>query len=103
MELIKEEIEKLIKKRFNTVNVIGGELFPYLKDILLIGRIQKENKDFIVYGCLTGEEEKIYEGLLKYELKTGTMGFEDVQEVKAYWENDGDMLLIIENGEYEIL
>ena len=83
------------------VEVTSGELYPYLKGITLVGRIAQEDKgNFIVYGCIKEDEEKFYNGILKYDKDCNYMGFETVEEVVNYWTKIGDLLLTVANYDY---
>ena len=88
------------------VKIIDGELYPYLKDIKLIGRVREEyNNDFIIYGCIRGCEEEFYKGILALDKANGgEMGFNDTEDVEVFWMDEGEeMFITINNGEYEII
>ena len=91
----------MMEYKIDKVKVTSGELYPYLKDIVLIGRVAEEDEgSFIIYGCIKGDEDKFYEGILKYDTDCNYMAFETVEEVKNYWENIGELLLTINNYDY---
>jgi hypothetical protein len=81
--------------------VISGELFEYLKDIDLAGRVDEQG-DFVIWGCSQPDEDKFYQGILEYDKTTQIQGFETVEDVRRFWEEDADMQLFIENGNYEL-
>ena len=85
--------------------VISGELYPYLKEIKLVGRVREEsNNDFIIYGCIRGYEMKFYKGILEYDKATEIMGFNSVEEVEEFWLDGGEgMFLTVEKGDYEVI
>lgn len=87
------------------VKTIGGELYPYLKNIKLVGRVREEyNNDFIIYGCIRGYEQEFYRGILDYDEVTGIIGFNDVEDVEEFWMDEGDgTLLVINKGDYKIV
>lgn len=87
------------------VKVTGGELYEYLKNIKLVGRIREESdNDFIIYGCVRGYEDEFYEGILKYDRETKIIGFSSVEDVEEFWEEEGEgMFLVLDYGEYEII
>lgn len=102
-EVICEECAKRTEGAAKTTfaRVIGGELFPYLKDIGLCGRI--DNGDFIIWGCRDQDQEVFYQGLLAYDNVTGIQGWASVEEVKHWWEEEMDMILSTEKGTYELV
>jgi len=82
--------------------VISGELYPYLKEIKLVGRVREESdNDFIIYGCIRGYEDEFYKGILDYDKATEIMGFDSVEEVENFWTEARGMFLVLENDEYE--
>ena len=82
--------------------VTGGELYEYLKDIDLFGRVTEENK-FIVFGCKEADQERFYKGLLEYDKVTDMQGFKTVKQVKRWWEEEADMQLYVEAGAFEVI
>lgn len=87
------------------LKTIDGELYPYLKDIKLVGRVREEyNNDFIIYGCTRGYEQEFYQGILNFNKATGgEMGFNYAEEVKVFWMDEGEeMFLVINKGDYEV-
>lgn len=91
-----------MNKRLAFVRVIGGELFDYLKDIDIFGRITEE-EDFIVFGCRNEDQGRFYKGILEYDKSTEIVGFETVEEVKDWWEDGSDMLMHIEKGAFDVV
>lgn len=94
----------LNKANLAMVNTLAGDLHPYLKGVDLFGRIA-ENGDFVIYGCANDESvmDAFYKGILAYDQADAIHGFETVADVKEYWEECGDMLLMLNSGEYEII
>ena len=88
-----------MKPRTAVVKIISGELYEHLKDVRLWGAIRRDG--FTIYGCAREDEKKFYEGILAYDKATNIQGFESSEEVKKWWEEVGDMLLIVDNGDYE--
>jgi hypothetical protein len=84
------------------VKIIKGNLYNYLKDVDLVGRIQDDG-EFIMYGCENEDQEKFYKGLLDYDKFTEEMGWETVEDVKEFWEDEADMILCVEKDCYEVL
>lgn len=87
---------------FAWCKVVKGDIYKYLKNIKLIGRINHE-KEFIVYGCKEKDETAFYEALLENDKENNIIGFNDIAEVEEYWMNEADMFLIIKNGDYEVI
>lgn len=101
---IDQIIDNFRKTKFVTtwVEIVKGDLYDYLKEIPLIGRIY-DNKDFVVYGCGEKSEAEFYKGIFDYDKENNIYGFENESDVEKYWTNDADMFLVIANGDYRIL
>jgi hypothetical protein len=81
------------------VKVIKGDLHPYLKDIIIWGGVHPDR--FVIYGCQSKDEDKFYQGIFDYDKDYPCHCFENVEEVKQYWEEYGDMSLVVGTDEYE--
>lgn len=93
-----------MKYKIQIARIIGGSLEPYLKDMDIIGRVQKEREQFYIFGCKKEDEEKFYKGILEYDKSDPVHGFETAKEVEEFWLNGCDgMFLSVEMGEYEII
>jgi hypothetical protein len=79
--------------------VISGDLYDYLKDVDIAGRVD-ESGDFVIWGCKDEDQPKFYRGILEYDKKTEIQGFQTIEQVKEYWEEMADMLLYIAKGDY---
>lgn len=79
--------------------IIKGDLHKHLKDVVIFGGIYPER--FVIYGCHSKHEDKFYQGIFDYDKEHPCHHFENVNEVKRYWEEYGDMSLIVSNDEYE--
>lgn len=88
-----------MKVRTAIVKVISGDLYNYLKDVRLWGAINPDK--FTIYGCVREDETKFYNGIFEYDKATDIQGFKSAKEVKIWWEEVGDMSLIVENGDYK--
>ena len=82
--------------------VTSGELFEYLKDIRLLGKVDDDG-DFLVFGCRDEDQDKFYKGLLEYDKAQPFQGWETIDDVKGYWEEGGEMILFVEKGYYELV
>ncbi|MGJ0848432.1 hypothetical protein ACR77J_17215 [Tissierella praeacuta] len=91
------------------VKVTNGELYPYLKDITLCGRVEDGESwgtigKFYIYGCKDEEQKQFYKGILAFDKGTGVIGLQTVEEVEEFWLDGCDgMFLTIEEGDYEII
>lgn len=92
------------------VKVISGELYPYLKDITLYGRIEDGQGGetigkFYIHGCKDEEQKQFYKGILQWLNESiNKFGFETVDEVEQFWIDSCDgMFLTIEEGDYEAI
>lgn len=81
------------------VRITSGELLPFLHDVIIWGGIHTDR--FVIYGCHSRHEDRFYQGILEYDKSNQIQGFETVEEVKHYWEETGDMTLVLEHDEYE--
>ena len=88
--------------KLSFVKISGGCLYEYLKDISIVGRVD-ENGEFKVFGCKNEDQDIFYQGILDYDRMAQVNGFESVEEVKEWWENEADMILTVEKGCYEVL
>ena len=89
-------------KDIKLAKIKKGKLYPYLKDITLVGRVD-EDEEFIIYGCKTKDESKFYQGILDYDKVDKTHNFKTVKEVENYWIEVGDLLLYLKKGEYILI
>lgn len=90
------------KVKYKFARVTGGECFEHLKDIDLYGRINKE-EEFLVLGCRDEDQERFYQAILEEDNQNQVHGFKNIEDVKKYWEEDGDMFLTLKKGEYKIV
>lgn len=88
------------KDNIGFAKIISGGLLNYLKDIRLFGRFADDG-DFRLYGCHSDDEPQFYAGILAYDQQNPVHGFETVEEVESYWIDGGDMLMIIDKGDYQ--
>lgn len=84
--------------------IISGELYPYLKDIGIIGRREKETEKLYIYGCITKDEERFYKGVLEAcKANENILGLKTIEETEEFWLNGCEgMFLTISNEDYEI-
>ena len=82
--------------------VVSGHTYQYLKDIEVVGRVDEEG-DLIVFGCKDIDQPRFYQALLDIDKADSVHGWETVEEVKSWWEEELDMLLYIEKGKFEIV
>lgn len=88
----------------NVAKITGGRLYPYLKNIEIIGRVQSDREQFYVFGCKEEDEKQFYKAILEKDKSEGTLGFNTVEEVEQFWLNGCDgMFLAAEKGDYEII
>ena len=98
-----------MERELNIVKITGGELYPYLKDITLIGRIETEEdwgaKDnFYIFGCKDEDQQKFYNGILEFDKLTKTQGFKTTRDVEEFWLDGCDgMVLFVKNGDYVVI
>jgi len=80
------------------IKIIDGELFPYLKDVELYGRIAT-NGEFFIWGWAQEHEDNFFKGMLEYDKKVQIHGYETCEDVR----NDfaiGDVLICVNSGDY---
>jgi NADPH-dependent curcumin reductase CurA len=82
--------------------VTGGNLHEHLKNIDIVGRID-DCGDFIVFGCKKEDEERFYKAILEYDKKVNVQGFETVEQVREWWEEEADMQMYIDKGDFEMV
>ena len=82
--------------------IIKGDLFEHLKDIDICGRLD-ETGEFVIYGCKDEDQGRFYKGILSYDKVTEINGFETIEEVKEWWEEEADMLLYVSKDDFEIV
>ena len=82
------------------VRIVNGNLQQYLKNIDIYGRIDESGK-FVVWGCKNIDQPRFYKALLDMDKADPVQGWETVEEVKDWWENEADMLLWIDEGCFE--
>ena len=82
--------------------ITKGDLYEHLKEIDIFGRLT-EDGEFVVYGCKNEDQPRFYQGILDYDKETDIQGFETVEQVKEWWEEEADMLLHISKGDFEIV
>ena len=91
------------------VKVTGGELYQYLKDITLCGRIEDgkgwgTKGNFYIYGCKDEEQKQFYKGILEFDKVVKAVGLQTVEEVEEFWMGGCyGMLLSIPEGDYEVI
>lgn len=88
--------------KLSIVRVVGGDLFEYLKDIDIVGRVD-EDGDFRVFGCKDEDQDRFYQGILAYDKSDPVQGFETVEDVKEWWEEVADMILCVDKGDFKIV
>jgi hypothetical protein len=88
--------------KLSFVRITSGELHQHLKDIDIVGRID-EDGEFRVFGCKNEDQDRFYKGILEYDKETQIQGWETVVEVKEWWEEEADMILCVDKGDYEVV
>jgi hypothetical protein len=88
--------------KLSFIKITSGELFDYLKDIDIVGKINDDGS-FIVFGCKNEHQDKFYAGIFEYDKVTEIQGFKKVEEAKHWWEEVADMTLYVDKGNYEVL
>lgn len=84
--------------KYKFARVTGGGIF---ENIDLYGRINEEK--FLVLGCKDEDQERFYQAILEDDNKNQVHGFKNVEEVKQYWEESGDMFLTFKEGDFKIV
>ena len=83
--------------------ITGGSQYEYLKDIELLGRVDDDGS-FIVWGCRDADQPKFYQGLLDIDKACPAIGWETAEEVKEWWEEGGEgLLMYVDKGDFEIV
>lgn len=95
--------------RYALVKVTEGDLYPYLKDITLCGRIEDGQGwgtpgNFYIYGCKDEEQKEFYKGILEFDKTVKAIGLKTVEEVEEFWLDGCDgMFLSVPEGDYEVI
>lgn len=77
----------------------SSSFYKYFKDVTLTVGYKGCWSGIPIYGCVTKDERRFYEGVLAMDKEDNIKGFESVIEVEEYWlrGGDGSMMVIPED------